>query len=193
MKAMPLIKAAILKVFFLLIILSFSACGKKERQKANFFKNETFSQNNKLQIDKDQIETSFFIAAANVSNVLISKSQFAQKRSENPIQDLSKKIEEHQNQLLQQIAEMANKKLVVITDINVTHKRDLYELIDTDENTFNQTYLNSISESLTEQIKLFEKISTETDDETILKLVLQYLPDQYQLLRETERLKTEFI
>jgi len=88
---------------------------------------------------------------------------------------------------------MANKKLVVITDINVTHKRDLYELIDTDENTFNQTYLNSISESLTEQIKLFEKISTETDDETILKLVLQYLPDQYQLLRETERLKTEFI
>ncbi|MRX67369.1 DUF4142 domain-containing protein [Flavobacterium resistens] len=193
MKAMPLIKVAILKVFFLLIILSFSACGKKERQKANFFKNETFSQNNKLQIDKDQIETSFFIAAANVSNVLISKSQFAQKHSENPIQDLSKKIEEHQNQLLQQIAEMANKKLVVITDINVTHKRDLYELIDTDENTFNQTYLNSISESLTEQIKLFEKISTETDDETILKLVLQYLPDQYQLLRETERLKTEFI
>ncbi|SMO46316.1 protein of unknown function [Flavobacterium resistens] len=190
---MPLIKVAILKVFFLLIILSFSACGKKERQKANFFKNETFSQNNKLQIDKDQIETSFFIAAANVSNVLISKSQFAQKHSENPIQDLSKKIEEHQNQLLQQIAEMANKKLVVITDINVTHKRDLYELIDTDENTFNQTYLNSISESLTEQIKLFEKISTETDDETILKLVLQYLPDQYQLLRETERLKTEFI
>ncbi|MHC0440829.1 DUF4142 domain-containing protein [Flavobacterium sp. 3-210] len=193
MKAMPLIKAAILKVFFLLIIMSISACGKKERQKANYFKNETLSQNNKQQIDKDQIETSFFIAAANVSNVLISKSQFAQKRSKNPVLDLSKKIEEHQNQLLQQISEMANKKLVIITDINVTHKRDLYELIDTDENTFKQTYLNSISESLTEQIKLFEKISTETDDEAILKLVLQYLPDQYQLLRETERLKTEFI
>ncbi|KAF2335085.1 DUF4142 domain-containing protein [Flavobacterium daemonense] len=193
MKAMPLIKAAILKVFFLLIVTSFSACGKKEHQKPNSFREEVFSQNNKQQIDKEQVETSFFIAAANVSNALISKSQFAQKRSEIPIQELSKKIEENQNQLLQRISEMANKKLIIITDINVTHKRDLYELIDTDENSFSRTYLNSISESLSEQINLFEKISSETNDEKILKLVLQYLPDQYQLLRETQRLKTEFI
>ncbi len=190
---MPLIKAGIFKVFFLMISLFFSACGKKEHQKANFFNNDALGLNNKQKNDKDQVETSFFIAAANVSNTLISKSQFAQKSSESPIQDLSKKIEDHQNQLLQKIAAMANRKLVIITDINVAHKRDLYELIDTDETTFNKTYLNSISESLTEQIKLFEKISTETDDETILKLVLQYLPEQYQLLRETQRLKTEFI
>ncbi|MEN2412912.1 DUF4142 domain-containing protein [Flavobacterium mesophilum] len=193
MKAKPVIKAAIFKVVFLLTLLFFSACGKKEHQKANVFKNETFSQNNKQQNDQDLAETSFFIAAANVSNALISKSQFAQKRSENPIQDLSKKIEDNQNQLLQKISEMANKKLVIITDINVSHKRDLFELIDTNENTFDRIYLNSISESLSEQIKLFEKISTETNDETILKLVLQYLPEQYQLLRETEKLKTEFI
>ncbi|MDQ6469222.1 DUF4142 domain-containing protein [Flavobacterium sp. LHD-80] len=190
---MPHIKAAILKVFFLLIIISFSACGKKEHQKASHFKNEAFSQNNRQQIDKDQVESSFFIAVANVSNALISKSQFAQKRSESPIQELSKKIEDHQNQLLQRISEMANKKLIIITDINVAHKRDLYELIATEESSFDKTYLNSISESLSEQINLLEKISSETNDEKILKLVLQYLPDQYQLLRETERLKTEFI
>ncbi len=190
---MPHIKAAILKVFFLLIIISFSACGRKEHQRASPFKNETFSQKNKQQTDNDQAESSFFIAAGNVSNALISKSQFAQKRSENSIQELSKKIEDHQNQLLQKISEMANKKLIIITDINVTHKRDLYELIATDESSFNKTYLNSISESLLEQINLFEKISSETNDEKILKLVIQYLPDQYLLLRETQRLKTEFI
>ncbi|WP_230392445.1 DUF4142 domain-containing protein [Flavobacterium sp. LC2016-01] len=187
------IKATILKVFFLLIIISFSACGKKEHQKASPFIKETFSQNNKQFNDKDQVESSFFIAVANVSNALISKSQFAQKRSQSPIQELSKKIEDHQYQLLQKISEMANKKLIIITDINVTHKRDLYELIATDESSFDKTYLNSISASLSEQINLLENISSETNDEKILKLVLQYLPDQYQLLRETERLKTEFI
>lgn len=189
---MPLVKAVILKVFFFLILISFSACGKKERQNTSLMNNEAFRENNKQQNDKDQIEASFFIAVANVSNDLISKSQFAQKRSENQVQELSKKIEEHQNQLLQRISKMANKKLIIINDINVTHKRDLYELIDTDETTFKDTYLNSLSESLAEQIKLFEKISIETNDETILKLVLQYLPQQYQLLRETEQLKTQF-
>jgi hypothetical protein len=45
---------------------------------------------------------------------------------------------------------------------------------------------------LTQQIKLFEKISKETDDQMVLKLTLQYLPEQYQLLRETEQIKSEF-
>jgi len=42
---------------------------------------------------------------------------------------------------------------------------------------------------LEEQIKLFEKIATESNDKTILKLVLQFLPEQYELLRETQTIK----
>jgi hypothetical protein len=189
MKTMPPLKAAIFKVLFLLIItFSFASCKKKEHQKINPLKQETFNKK-----DKEQIETSFFIATANVSNSIISKSQIAQqKRSEISIQELSKKIEEQENQLLQKVTEMASKKLIIITDISTAHKRDLYKLIDTNDDSFNKMYLNSISESLSEQIKLFEKISTETNDETILKLVLQYLPKQYQFLRDIEKLKTEF-
>ncbi|WP_264551696.1 DUF4142 domain-containing protein [Flavobacterium sp. N2038] len=192
MKAIPIAKAAFFKIIFLLIILFFTACGKKEHQKGSLIEKEAFSQNRKQQNDKDQLEASFFIATANVSNAIISKSQIAQKRSESKIQDLSKKIENHQSQLLQTISEMANKKLIIITDINAIHKKDLYELTDTNDTTFAKTYLSSIAESLSEQIKLFEKISAETNDEKILKLVLQYLPEQYQLLRETERIQTEF-
>ena len=39
---------------------------------------------------------------------------------------------------------------------------------------------------LEEQIKLLENVSKETNDKVILKLVLKYLPEQFDLLRETE-------
>lgn len=189
MKAIPFARATILKVFSLMIIIFFfSACGKKERRKETAITMESFTKN-KQQNNNDQTEASFFIETANVSNSLISKSKIAQKSSESSIQEISKKIEDHQNRLLQQVSEIANKKLIIITDITIIHKRDIYELIDTNENTFKETYLNSITESLEEQIKLFEKIATESNDKTILKLVLQFLPEQYELLRETQRIK----
>lgn len=185
---MPLIKSPILETIFLSIVLvSFSSCNRKEMQKESVLTKNTFSMN-----FKEKTETYFFIETANVSHSLISKSQIAQKRSENSILEINKKIEEQQNQLLRKVTEMANQKLIVISDISATHKRDLYKLTDADETDFNKTYLNSISESLSEQINLFETISTETNDEKILKLVLQFLPEQYQLLREIERTKAEF-
>ncbi|RED26333.1 uncharacterized protein DUF4142 [Flavobacterium cutihirudinis] len=191
MKTKSFVKATIIKVFSSFIIVAFfSSCGKKEHKNESAFKTETLTRN-KQQNDKEQIEASFFIATANVSNTIISKSQIAQKRSENLL-ELSKKIENQQNQLLQNVSEMANKKLIMITDINAIHKRDLYELVDSNDSVFSKTYLNSIAESLSEQIKLLEKISTETNDEKILKLVLEFLPEQYELLRETEKTKTEY-
>ena len=95
--------------------------------------------------------------------------------------------------MLQEVTKLANRKLIIITEINATHKRDLYDLIDADEVSFNQAYLNSIQESLHEEINLLESISKETNDQTILKLVLQYLPEQYQFLRETEKIKKVII
>lgn len=192
MKTIPFVKATIIKVFsFFIIVAFFSSCGKKEHKNESAFKKEALTKN-KQQSNKEQIEASFFIATANVSNTIISKSQIAQKRSESPIQELSKKIENQQNQLLQNVSEMANKKLIMITDIDAIHKRDLYESVDTSDTSFSKTYLNSIEESLTEQIELLEKVSTETNDEKILKLVLEFLPAQYELLRETEKTKTEY-
>lgn len=86
---------------------------------------------------------------------------------------------------------MANKKLIIITEINATHKRDLYDLIDANSTGFNKIYLDSMAESLKEQINLFESISKETNDKAILKLVLHYLPEQYQILREMQRISYE--
>lgn len=192
MKTIPFAKATIFKVFlFFIIVAFFTSCGKKEHKNESNFKNKTLAKN-KQQNDKEQIEASFFIATANVSNTIISKSQIAQKRSESPVLELSKKIENQQSQLLQNVSEMANKKLIMITDINAIHKRDLYELVDSNDTLFGKTYLNSVAESLSEQIQLLEKISTETNDEKILKLVLEFLPGQYELLRETEKTKTEY-
>jgi len=124
---------------------------------------------------------------------MISKSQIAQqKSSESKILEVSKKIENHQNQLLQKVTEMANKKLIIVTDLNASHREELTELNNTNGINFNKAYIRSMTTALTQQINVFEKISKETDDQSILKLVLQYLPEQYQLLRETEQIKNEF-
>ena len=185
---MPPLKAVIFKVlFFLIFLISFASCGKKS-QRENAIKKESFTDTK-----KDEIETSFFIEMANAMYSMISKSHIAQqKSSENKILEISKKIENHQTQLLQKVTEMANKKLIIITELNVAHKEEIYNLSNQNGNDFNKAYLNAMATSLTQQIKLFEKISKETNDELILKVVLQYLPEQYQLLRETEQIKSEF-
>ena len=184
---MPPKKALIFKVlFFLIILFCFASCGKKSQRESSF-KKETFNKNH-----TEEIETSFFIDMGNVVNSTISKSQIAkQKSSESEILEVSKKIENHENQLLQKITEMANKKLIVITDINAVHKDEIVALTNTKDLNFNKAYLNAVSISLAQQIKLFENISKETNDKMILKLTLQYLPEQYQLLRETEQIKSE--
>lgn len=182
---MPRVKATILRALFLVALMIFVSSCKKNNPVESSLKNEAFAKN-----DKEEIEAFFFIATANVSQTIISKSQIAQQKcSDSTIQDVSKKIEIQQNQLLQEVTKLANRKLIIITEINATHKRDLYDLIDANEISFNQAYLNSMQQSLQEQINLFESISKETNDQTILKLVLQYLPEQYQFLRETEKIK----
>jgi hypothetical protein len=185
MIAKRVLRAAFLRVSFLLIIIICTVSCKKNNPIESALKKEAFDKT-----EKEETEAFFFIATANVSKSIISKSQIAQQKcSEISIQELSKKIETHQNELLQEITKMANKRLVIITEINATHKRDLYKLIDADNAYFKAAYLNSISESLDEQINLFESISKETNDKMILNLVLKYLPEQYKLLRETELIK----
>ncbi|MFB9079663.1 DUF4142 domain-containing protein [Flavobacterium procerum] len=187
MKAGPILKTAVCKVFFLFVILICTTSCRKNNQIESSLKNDVFFKN-----DKEEVEAFFFISTANVSKSIISKSQIAQqKSSDSTIQQLSKKIEIHENQLLGEISKMATSRLIVITEINATHKRYLYDLIDADRSNFNNEYLDSLTKSLCEQIELFETISKETDDKTILQLVLHYLPEHYQLLRETDSLRKQ--
>lgn len=187
MKAAPLIKATFFRLFFLLIIISCLSSCKKTNPIENSLKSETFTKT-----EKEEIEAFFFIATSNVSKSIISKSEIAQQKSSDfTIQELSKKIEIEQTEILQEISKMANRKLIIITEINATHKRDLYDLIDASNEDFNKTYLVSMTESVKEQIGLLESISKQTNDKAILKLVLQYLPEQYQILREMQRMNNE--
>ncbi|MNE86007.1 hypothetical protein D3C80_1830630 [compost metagenome] len=48
-----------------------------------------------------------------------------------------------------------------------------------------------MTEAICDQIELLETISRETNDKEILELVLRFLPQQYRLLRETERIKKQ--
>lgn len=174
-------------IFLLTIIICITSCRKNNPIETSL-KNETFTKT-----EKEEIEAFFFIATANVTKSIISKSQIAQqKSSDSIIQEYSRKIEVNQNQLLEDISKMANKRLIIITEVNPTHsKLDLYEMIDANSNDFNKAYLDSMTESLKEQIGLLESISKQTNDKAILKLVLQYLPEQYQILREMQRINIE--
>jgi predicted outer membrane protein len=186
MRAMPMLRATFLRVFFLFILICTTSC-KKNNQIENTLKNETFNKN-----DREQTEAFFFIATANLSKAIISKCQLAQqKASKSIIRQLSRKIENHQNNLLKDIAKMANKRLVIVTEINNSSKLELYKLIDSNETNFDKVYVDSMLESLNEQVDTLESVSKETNDEVILKLVLQYLPELYQFLRETEQIKQQ--
>jgi len=183
---MPILRATILRSFFLFPIIFTTSCIKNNPIE-NSLKSETFNTN-----DKEKMEAYFFIATANLSKVIISKSQIAQqKASKSIIKQLSRKIENHQGILLQDVAKMANKRLVIVTEINNSNKLELYKLIDASNISFEKAFMNSLVESLIEQIETLESISKETNDEVILKLVLHYLPELYQFLRETEQIKQQ--
>ncbi|WP_286967498.1 DUF4142 domain-containing protein [Flavobacterium sp. UBA4854] len=187
MKAIPPLKATNLKVFFLFVLVVCITSCRKINPIENTLKNQAFTKN-----DREETEVFFFISAANISKSIISKSQIAQQKSSDVIvQELSKRIEIEENQLLQEVTKMATSKLIVITEINATHKRDLYNLIDASNKDFNSIYLDATTEALCDQIELLETISKETNDKQILELVLRFLPEQYKLLRETERIKKQ--
>lgn len=187
MKAIPLLKAVYFKVFFLLVlVVSMTSC-RKINPIENTLKNQAFAKN-----EREESEVFFFISTANISQSIISKSQIAQQKSSDVIvQELGKRIEVQERQLLEQITKMATSKLIVITEINATHKRDLYNLLDASNNDFNSVYLDAMTEAMCDQIEVLETISRETNDKEILEFVLRFLPEQYKLLRETERIKKQ--
>lgn len=187
MKAISPLKASILKVIFLLAFVFCITSCRRINPIESSLKNQAFAIT-----EKEESEAFFFISTANASKSIISKSLIAQQKSSDAIvQELSKRIEIQENQILDEISKTATLKLIVITEINATHKRDLYNLVDASGNEFNDIYLNAMTDALNNQIELFETISRETNDKKILELVLRYLPEQYKLLRETERIKKQ--
>ncbi|MBW1656469.1 DUF4142 domain-containing protein [Flavobacterium quisquiliarum] len=188
MKAIPPLEAVFFKGFFLLVMLfCITSCKHNDPIETSFLKNEVFAKN-----EREETEAFFFISTANVSKLVISKSQIAQQKSSDIIiRELAKRTEIQQNQLLEEISKMATLKLIVITEVNATHKRDLYNLIDAKGKEFNDLYLDSMKDALCDQIELFEAISRETNDKKTLELVLRFLPEQYKLLRETERIRKQ--
>jgi len=187
MKAIPPLKTVYFKVFFLFVLIICITSCRKINPIENTLKNQAFAKN-----EREETEVFFFISVANVSKSIISKSQIAQQKSSDVIvQELSKRIEVQENQLLEEITKMATSKLIVITEINAMHKRDLYNLVDASNNDFNSIYLDAMTDAICDQIELLETISRETNDKQILELVLRFLPEQYKLLRETERIKKQ--
>lgn len=187
MNKIHLIKTNLFKVFFLSATIICSSSCKRINPIEKTLKNQSFAIN-----QKEKTEVFFFISTANLSKGIISKSQIAQQKSSDVIvKQLSQRIEFKEKQLLNEITRMADLKLIVITEINATHKIDMYNLTDAGANDFNEIYLNATKEALNDQIELFESISRETNDKKILELVLRYLPEQYKLLRETERIRKQ--
>jgi predicted outer membrane protein len=187
MNAIPILKASLFRVFFLFVLgLCITSCRKINPIESSL-KNQAF-----VITEREETEALFFISTANATKSIISKSEIAQEKSSDAIvQELGKRIEFQENQILNDISKMATMKLIVINEINATHKRDLYNLIDAKGTDFNDVYLDAMKEALNDQIELFETISRETNDKQILEMVLRYLPEQYKLLRETERIRKQ--
>ena len=171
----------------MIILGSFLSCKKNEPIEKATTKKNVLTKNS-----KEEKEAYFFIATSNVTKSLIAKSQLAQHKSlKNTVKEISTIIENNQNLLLHEINKEALKKLIITTEVNSNVANDdLYNLIDTTDVDFDKAYIDSIIKSLSEQIKLFESISEETQDASILKLAIYFLPKQYELLREAKKIQT---
>lgn len=177
--------------FIVIVTITISSCNENEKPENR--KPENKKNKYVLTKNTEQTEAYFFVATAGITKTIISKAQLAKRKSlQNSIKIVSSKIENNQKMLLQEINKIAVQKLIIISEINtsVTNK-DLYELANKKDVDFDDAYLNSITQSLTEMIGLFESIAKETNDMVILKLVAHYLPKQYEFLRETEKIKKQ--
>lgn len=177
--------------FIVIVTITISSCNENEKPENR--KPENKKNKYVLTKDTEQTEAYFFVATAEVTKTMISKAQLAKRKSlQNSIKIVSSEIENNQKMLLQEINKIAVQKLIIISEINtsVTNK-DLYELVNKKDVDFDDVYLNSITQSLTEMIGLLESIAKETNDMVILKLVAHYLPKQYEFLRETEKIKKQ--
>jgi predicted outer membrane protein len=180
-------KPSFLKTVFIVILtVTISSCN--ENEKPEKVKSKYVLTNN-----TEEIEAYFFVETAGITKSIISKAKLAQHKSlQKSIKIVSTQIEKNQYLLLQEINKIASQKLIIINEINalVTNK-ELYGLVSKKEVDFDKEYLNSITNSLSEMIKLFESVAKETNDTVILKLVAHYLPKQYEFLRETEKIKKQ--
>lgn len=177
--------------FIVIVTITISSCNENEKPENR--KPENKKNKYVLTKNSEQIEVYYFVATAGVTKTIISKAQLAKRKSlQNSIKIVSSKIENNQKMLLQEINKIAVQKLIIISEINtsVTNK-DLYELVNKKDVDFDDAYLNSITQSLTEMIELLESIAKETNDMVILKLVAHYLPKQYEFLKETEKIKKQ--
>ncbi|MDX6181843.1 DUF4142 domain-containing protein [Flavobacterium sp. Fl-77] len=168
------------------VLILFSAESCKE--------NDTLEEETKSEIlennTEEEREAHFFIATANISKKMVSKSQIAQQKTlQHDIKELSKRLEHQQNNIFQEITKMANKKLIIISEINAAGNDDLYKLMNAKEKNFDKLYLNDMTNALSDEITLLQTITKETADISILKLANSILPIQYEFLRETEKLK----
>ncbi|KIC00501.1 hypothetical protein OA93_00385 [Flavobacterium sp. KMS] len=174
-------------IFVFLILTTMLSCKKSEALEKTS-DNEVFSKT-----ASEEIDAYFLIATANISKAIISKSQIAQQKcQEGKIKKLSSEIETNQNELLHEIARMANQKLIIIinTDEKETNN-DLYSLIDATKADFDKAYIDLIIESISDQIELLKSITRETNDTDIIKLSIKYLPTQYRFLDTAKAIKKE--
>jgi len=170
----------------MIVLGSFLSCKKNEPLNKAVKIQDVLTQNS-----AEETEASFFIAASDLTKSIIVNSQRAQREvTKGSVREFSFSLVNNQNLLLQAINKEAFNQLIIITDFNIVVNNDQFTSFDEGKADFDQYYMSSVIALLSKQIELFESVSKATQNTSILKLILYYLPKQYQLLREAKKIKT---
>lgn len=171
----------------MIVLGSFLSCEKNEPLNKAVKIQDVLTQNS-----AEETEASFFIAASDLTKSIIVNSQRAQREvTKGSVREFSFSLVNNQNLLLQAINKEAFNQLIIITDFNnIVVNNDQFTSFDEGKADIDQYYMSSVIALLSKQIKLFESVSKATQNTSILKLILYYLPKQYQLLREAKKIKT---
>lgn len=175
-------------LLFLLVTLN-SGCEQK-RKPSNKLKiaTEEFNVN-------QNTEAQFLISISNLSKNIIAANEKAISKSTNQeIKKFSIDVKNEQQSLLENITNLANNNLIILTELNSNDvKKNKNAIVIDNETNFDEQYVDYLFFALNQEVKIFEEIILQTQDVDIIKLVNVAIPKQQKFILQLHNFKNESI
>lgn len=193
MKKLTLAKETMLRITLFAFILLVSSCGYNQKQEDT--KDVAEEHNNeKFDNDKQEEDALFLVDAAEINLEEIQLGKLAQQKGGTAeIKELGKTIEDVHTKSQKNLSALAQSKMVTIPTTPTDDAKDAYKkLNDESGNDFDKAYANMMVSGHNDAIEIFEKASTDCNDEDIKKWATTTLPDLRSHLNRSIECQNKF-
>lgn len=190
MKAIQPKKNIIFSSLFLFLLVTLNSGCEQKRKPSNKLKiaTEEFNVN-------QNTEAQFLISISNLSKNIIAANEIAMSKTTNQeIKNFSIDVKNEQLSLLENVTNLANNNLIILTELNSNDiKKNKNTIVINQETNFDEQYIDYLFFALSQEIKIFEEIILQTQDVDIINLVNVAIPKQQKFILKLHNFKNESI